>query len=1545
MGRMTAKTAFAAMALLVASPALAETGGVSGTAVIEQDSVAKETLSDTPASDTAVPAAQTAHSECFLKSRFPADGPDTGVEWDDLDSEVLIPLCEQWIAEHPEDRDARSSLGRLYYKAKRYEDSIATLQPLADAGYPRAMVNLGNILRQDNARNYADEPLQDEKTAFALYERAADAGYPWGLERLADAYRNGWGVARDPAKALEIDRQAVAAGAVRSMENIATALVDEGFQSEPKPAEAIEWLERAGTAGVDSAYNILAAWFRDGKIVERDTERAERYFEQGIAAGNSYSPRGLASLLLDTKNGRSDPDRAIALLEKAGEGGETLAWNDLGLAFKKGEGVARDYSRAEGYFEKAIAGGDEYAPGNLADLLFDPDRDPAPDTERALDILEQAAQGGNAVANERLAGYYYDGRYVTRDYVKSREYYEAAARGERNNANRMLGFIYLYGRGVPKDKERGFAHMETAAKGGLVDAKYSLAGLHEIGDGTPKDLDQAEQWFRQAAFDFPKAFGEDYVAFLVRNERTADAEDVADILTRAANLGNGTALAALAWPSVGLQKLGLSVDPQVWREKLENIDEKALFDTATNAFYIGNLVEKKSKYVYQLIQDNPHLPLGKRLTAERNFLIDHGLYGLLFDRVISISQMPDAERKAQEIPTDWFGEFTRIMDFGSRWKSSDSPQNVARFETLSELGARGAMLRLYERALDPRDPLYDLDRAFELAAMLEGENAAADLVRKARLLYRRDRSDPAIGTVIQQAMTEELRYGQSAEIAYRLMHGRWSEPDYEAAAKLLEDGLENKDKLARLMMAELLWEGEGVEQDRARSLKLLMELATDGFGMAMARLGDHYAAGAGVVKDEALALKLYRYADDVNYYEFGPVRLARAAVLGIGMSADAGKATRWLETADRRGDPDAASWLERCAPAPTLACYRVIPALGQLPFAPEPVFAIASLEERIAKIEAEKAALTLGEFRGDRYTDYNTRLISSYRVTSNAERLHDTMMDRVRYQGSEWLKKEGSTDSFFYNRTMACYWGKAAKNMRYVGRKDEALLYAKLAVNHLQTARRKLEGLETAFQDCFLDANGDRYRYLADMLVEQGRLGEAENVLAMLKDYEHTEYVRGPVDGDTSKQNMELSDTEAAAWEVYAATLNALRDGSITQEEAKRQFAEANGKFRKNLMALREQAAQADADALAEGEDSNREDATRRINVALMRHMRGFDDRTAALHAVVMPDKLHWIVTTAQYQQSITVDVSQTELRAVIANAREAIIYEAEMTSEQALQQVYKRLFAPVDKVLTSLGTDRLLVSLDGALRYLPLSALHDGTGHLVRRYAVNIIRDRSDIVRAEDDRPDQKIAAFGMSKPAAGFKALAGVPVELRSIVQSDIGDGFLPGTIRLDEEFDRNSLVSALDEEYPVIHLASHFTLAPTSPQKSVLLLGDGNTVSLSDLTLDGEFNFFHAKLLTLSACQTALSGQRADGREVDSLAALAQDAGVPAVLASLWSVSDASTAKMMREFYKVWLEQGKDKARAMQAAKLTLLDDPSGKFAEPFFWSAFIVLGDGR
>jgi len=99
--------------------------------------------------------------------------------------------------------------------------------------------------------------------------------------------------------------------------------------------------------------------------------------------------------------------------------------------------------------------------------------------------------------------------------------------------------------------------------------------------------------------------------------------------------------------------------------------------------------------------------------------------------------------------------------------------------------------------------------------------------------------------------------------------------------------------------------------------------------------------------------------------------------------------------------------------------------------------------------------------------------------------------------------------------------------------------------------------------------------------------------------------------------------------------------------------------------------------------------------------------------------------------------------------------------------------------------------------------------------------------------------------------------------------------------------------------------------------------------------------ADVVMLSACETAVGVSR----RYEGLYGLARAflfAGARSVGASLWQVSDASTARLMGAFYREYA-RGVGKAEALRRAQVELLRDK--RYADPYYWSCFVLMGAER
>jgi len=102
-------------------------------------------------------------------------------------------------------------------------------------------------------------------------------------------------------------------------------------------------------------------------------------------------------------------------------------------------------------------------------------------------------------------------------------------------------------------------------------------------------------------------------------------------------------------------------------------------------------------------------------------------------------------------------------------------------------------------------------------------------------------------------------------------------------------------------------------------------------------------------------------------------------------------------------------------------------------------------------------------------------------------------------------------------------------------------------------------------------------------------------------------------------------------------------------------------------------------------------------------------------------------------------------------------------------------------------------------------------------------------------------------------------------------------------------------------------------------------------------------NADLVVLSACNTAGSNGRFGGDALSGLAESFFFAGARSLVVSHWQVPSAATAQLMSGLFE---SLGPDlvggTSLALQKAQSRLIADP--QTAHPFFWAAFVVVGDG-
>lgn len=162
--------------------------------------------------------------------------------------------------------------------------------------------------------------------------------------------------------------------------------------------------------------------------------------------------------------------------------------------------------------------------------------------------------------------------------------------------------------------------------------------------------------------------------------------------------------------------------------------------------------------------------------------------------------------------------------------------------------------------------------------------------------------------------------------------------------------------------------------------------------------------------------------------------------------------------------------------------------------------------------------------------------------------------------------------------------------------------------------------------------------------------------------------------------------------------------------------------------------------------------------------------------------------------------------------------------------------------------------------------------------------------------------------------------------------------------EGFDANlaRVLELSKQDLSVLHFATHAIARKDLPEQSALYLTeyspDGARLQESRLTASDIMRTgLHAEVVVLSACATG-DGSELRGEGVLGLTYGFLANGSRSVVAALWPIEDASTARFMNEFYRAYRDSGRT-AESLRAAQLRIRDT-----AKSSVWSSFVVRANG-
>lgn len=314
---------------------------------------------------------------------------------------------------------------------------------------------------------------------------------------------------------------------------------------------------------------------------------------------------------------------------------------------------------------------------------------------------------------------------------------------------------------------------------------------------------------------------------------------------------------------------------------------------------------------------------------------------------------------------------------------------------------------------------------------------------------------------------------------------------------------------------------------------------------------------------------------------------------------------------------------------------------------------------------------------------------------------------------------------------------------------------------------------------------------------------------------------------------------------------------------------------------------------------------------------------------------------------------------------------------ENALPIIGEQLIRPIMDELRRMGTRDLVLVPTGWLSLLPLHAAAYSSSERSRclldevtiSYASNL---RSFILNTKLAKERGQGRLFlGIGNPLPNATPLKAAEIEVRQIAEifnRASGDTKL----LCGEEATRDALLDLIGGA-DFVHFACHGLFDSNLPVRSKLELADGQELSLWDL-MYGTAKPQRARLVVLSACQTAITDFKLIPDEVVGMPTAFIQAGAPGVIGTLWPVNSYSSALLMVRFYEFLLEENETllfPAEALRRAQLWMrgltdseldkymeshnllmqishllhripIDSNRRSFSDPYHWAPFVFVG---
>ena len=281
------------------------------------------------------------------------------------------------------------NLGEAYHYGFGVEKNLAAAVNLYERAYEGGKSSDDSI---DTIANFYDDE-NNPTEAVNWWHIGAQKNFPTCLFNLGEAYRNGRGVKKNLAAAVNLYERAYEGG--KSSDDSINTIAN-FYDDANNPTAAVNWWTIGAKKNFPKCLFNLGWAYRNGRGVKKNLAAAVNLYEKAYKGGKSSDDS--IDTIANFYNDANNPTEAVTWWTIGAKKNFPKCLANLGMMYRYGRGVNKDWAKAVAYFKQAIE-----------------------------------AEVNSGLPEDFLGEIYCLGGYgITRDYEKSVTYYEQAlAKGRK----------------------------------------------------------------------------------------------------------------------------------------------------------------------------------------------------------------------------------------------------------------------------------------------------------------------------------------------------------------------------------------------------------------------------------------------------------------------------------------------------------------------------------------------------------------------------------------------------------------------------------------------------------------------------------------------------------------------------------------------------------------------------------------------------------------------------------------------------------------------------------------------------------------------------------------------------------------------------------------------------------------------------------------------------------------------------------------------------------------------------------------------------------